>query len=344
MPERLRVAIIGCAPPGAETGLDRAYAHARGYLQTGECEIVALADWRPEAARVLAARIGGAVEVYDDYQELLDAERPDLVSLCTGPRHQPGMVLDAASADVRAIHGELPLASTWGEAKAMRKAAGQKGIQLTFNLAQRTLPAVRLARDLIAQGAIGEVVAAEATCAELLHQGTEIFGQVAFILGDAPAEWAWGEVSRISDRHVFGVPVEDRCRAEVAFRSHGRVVLTLNTGAELPRTVRLTGKAGELELGGRPLCLRYHQRDEAAWQEPGLSGAHDLESATAHGIADLVRCLEEGGEPVLAVHHAFRATELVFAVYEAHRSGRRVELPLHSEDSALLSMLAAGAL
>jgi hypothetical protein len=34
-----------------------------------------------------------------------------------------------------------------------------------------------------------------------------------------------------------------------------------------------------------------------------------------------------------------RATELIFATYESSRSHRRIDLPLQSTDSALLSML-----
>jgi 3-hydroxybutyrate dehydrogenase len=59
------------------------------------------------------------------------------------------MVLDAASADVRAIHCEKPMAPTWGEAKAMHRAAAQKGVQLTFNHQRRFLEPFRLARRLL---------------------------------------------------------------------------------------------------------------------------------------------------------------------------------------------------
>jgi hypothetical protein len=68
----------------------------------------------------------------------------------------------------------------------------------------------------------------------------------------------------------------------------------------------------------------------------------DWEAATARGIADLVRCLDTGAEPALSAERALRATELAFAIYESSRSRGRVTLPLQTEDSAFLSMLATG--
>lgn len=345
MPERLRVAIIGCAAADAGGFLpdfDPAYAHALGYRQTGECAVVAVADWNREAGERLAARIGEGVRVYQDYQELLDDERPDIVSVCAGPKHQPSIVLDAASADVRAIHGELPLAPTWGEAKAMRKAAGQKGIQLTFNLPHRTLPAVRTARELIVRGVLGNPITASGACEELFFQGALLFDLFAFLAGNSVAEWVRGEVRSSTEREVSGVPVEDSGQAEVGFRGGGAVGLSVEASAGRMPRLHLVGDNGEIKLAPWADTLRYRATGAEEWQMPAFPGPQRLEAATARGIADLVQCLNEGGEPELAGHHALRAAECVFAAYESCRTGGPVALPLHTEDSAFLSMLAGG--
>ena len=61
---------------------------------------------------------------------------------------------------------------------------------------------------------------------------------------------------------------------------------------------------------------------------------------TIESVRDLVACLESGEEPELSSHKAIRATELIFATYESSRRRARIELPLDTDDSALLSMLA----
>src|SRR5688572_7493505 len=136
MAERYRVAVIGAGRPRkteGSTGFGMARSHVHGYLETGVCDLVAVADIARENAEALVVVYGGTAQVYTDYQEMLERERPDIVSVCTWPHLHAPMVLDAASADVRAIHCEKPMAPTWGEAKAMHRAAVQKGVQLTFN-------------------------------------------------------------------------------------------------------------------------------------------------------------------------------------------------------------------
>src|SRR5688572_9610514 len=136
MEESYRVAVIGAGRPRSEegsTGFGMAHAHVHGYLETGRCELAAVADIARENADAFVATYGGSAKVYTDYNQMLEAERPDIVSVCTWPKLHAPMVLEAASADVRAIHCEKPMAPTWGEAKAMHRAAEQKGVQLTFN-------------------------------------------------------------------------------------------------------------------------------------------------------------------------------------------------------------------
>ena len=72
---------------------------------------------------------------------------------------------------MRAIHCEKPMAPTWGEAKAMHKAAAQKGIQLTFNHQRRFLQPFREARRLAREGAIGRLVRLEGACDNLIDWG-----------------------------------------------------------------------------------------------------------------------------------------------------------------------------
>jgi predicted dehydrogenase len=243
MSDRFRVAVIGC-------GTWAAHAHARGYLATGECDLVAVADSRLESAEQFAAAFDSTPQVYGDYQDLLEDERPDIVTICTGPRLQSSVVLDAASADVRAIHGEAPLAPTWGEAKAMRKAASQKGIQLTFNLAQRHLPVVRAARLLLDSARIGELRRIEGRCSNLLDRGTHLLDLFHFFNHDTPGEWLLGQVDSRTDRRVLGVPAEDGALAELHFRNGITGLLQSDSRAEDGEMLRLLGGRGVIELSG----------------------------------------------------------------------------------------------
>src|ERR1051326_3153336 len=84
--ERYRVAVIGAGRPRSEeghTGFGMAHAHVHGYLETGACELAAVADIVRENAEDFVARYEGGAQVYTDYQQMLEEVRPDIVSVCT---------------------------------------------------------------------------------------------------------------------------------------------------------------------------------------------------------------------------------------------------------------------
>jgi predicted dehydrogenase len=343
--DQYRVAVIGCGKPHQEagaTGFGMAYSHVRGYQLTGACELVAVADIRPENAEQLVAHTGGSARVYTDYQELLEEERPDVVSICTWPRLHGSMVLAAASADVRAIHCEKPMAPTWGEAKAMHKAASQKGIQLTFNHQRRFLEPFRLARQLVRDGTIGTLTRLEGACDNLIDWGTHWLDMFFFYNAETPADWVLGQIDARTGRTVFGLPLEDQGLCEVKFRNGVRGLLFTGHDSDIGCQNRLIGTEGVIELHQDAPHVRLRGRGDAAWRSIETAEALHGGGAIERGIVDLISCLETGEEPELSSYKAMRATELIFATYESSRRRGRVDLPLKAEDSALLSLLAAG--
>src|ERR671931_12987 len=68
-----------------------------------------------------------------DYREMLDREKPDVVSVCTSARPRPGIVADCARAGVRAILAEKPIAFSLAEADAMVELCREHGVRLAVN-------------------------------------------------------------------------------------------------------------------------------------------------------------------------------------------------------------------
>src|SRR5262249_256169 len=137
---RYRAAILGCGGRGR--------AHAAGYAASPGAEIVGCADPVVENARTLAQAHAGA-KAYADYPELLAEQRPGVASICTWPHLHREMVGAAVEAKVAAIHCEKPMAPTFGDARAMHRAAEKAGVVMTFCHQRRFAPPFRKARDLI---------------------------------------------------------------------------------------------------------------------------------------------------------------------------------------------------
>jgi predicted dehydrogenase len=122
-------------------------------------------------ARRLAERYG-VEKVYTDYRQLLEETKPDVVSVCTWPHLHREMVEAAIASGAKGIHAEKPMAPTYGDAKAMYEAAEKAGVTMTFCHQRRFNPEFRKARELLRNGAIGEVVRLEGYCSNLYDWGT----------------------------------------------------------------------------------------------------------------------------------------------------------------------------
>jgi predicted dehydrogenase len=354
-----RVGIIGTGRPRREagaTGFGMSHLHARGYLASGRCEIVALADVKTENAEAFREdqEIPQA-RIFEDYRQLLREARPDIVSVCTWPHLHAEMVTACAEAGVRAVHCEKPMAPTWGAARTMHDACVEQGVQLTFNHQRRFEAPYHTARRLLGAGAVGSVVQIQMACPNLFDWGTHWFDMLNFYNGDTPAEWVMGQIDAREPRAAFGVQMESQGLSYVGFQNGVRGLLITGdtapgqqggpTGqrATLGAAQRVIGTAGVLEVAAPDSKLRLLNGEAPGWQEVPLDDAPGAtEGSIGAGIADLLGALESGAEPELSSYKARRATELIFATYESARRRARVDLPLEIDDSPFLALLQAG--
>lgn len=144
---KLRVAIIGLGI-GAK--------HATSYALVPEAEIVAMADPAPGRLKTtpqeFAAHYGA--RYYADGIEMLDAEKPDAVSICTNPIHHRALV-DAAAR--RGIHilMEKPMAGTNADCDAMIEVTRRHGVQFHMEFPMRQLPPMVELKRVLDAGKLG---------------------------------------------------------------------------------------------------------------------------------------------------------------------------------------------
>lgn len=338
-----RVGVIGTGKPwrteGA-TGFGMAHSHVAGYQKTGRCELAAVCDIKRDLAEAFAEQYGCA-GVYTDYHAMLAEENLDIVSICTWPHLHEPMVTACAQAKVKAIHCEKPMSATWGEAKRMHALCAANGVQLTFNHQRRFLEPFQKAKALLGEGVIGALKRIEGTCDNIYDWGTHWLDMFFFYNDETPPEWVIGQIDSRTERSVFGVRLEDQAICHFKFQNGVRGLLICGYEADLGCANRLIGEEGMIEIGWQAPWLRVRGKGDAEWRVVETAeGIHDSVGID-RAVADLVACLDSGERPLLSSYHAIHATEVIFATYESSRRRGRVDLPLTTEDSALLSMLEA---
>lgn len=154
---RLRIAMVGHGFMGA--------AHSQGWRVAprffelaARPEMTLLVGRTAESVAAAAATWGWA-ETSTDWRSAVARDDIDIVDIVT-PGHSHAEIAIAALAAGKHVLCEKPLANTADEAQAMAAAAEQaarRGVFAMVGFTYRRLPAATLARDLVADGAVGEI-------------------------------------------------------------------------------------------------------------------------------------------------------------------------------------------
>ncbi len=268
-----RVGIIGCGRPWKSqdaTGFGMANFHARGYTASADTTIVALADINLDNARAFQAAHGGD-NIYADYQEMLEKEQLDIVSICTWPRYHAPMVIAAAEAGVKAIHCEKPMAPSYAEALRMVEVCEAHGTQLTFNHQRRFGTPFRAARDILKSGSIGQLQRLEGTCDNLFDWGTHWFDMFGFYNDEAAPTWAIGQVDWRNGTTTFGIPLEGQGISHFAYENGVQGLLLTGHGTKRPQSNRLIGSEGTIEVNLGAKSIRVRGKGDASWRDVQIS-------------------------------------------------------------------------
>jgi UDP-N-acetylglucosamine 3-dehydrogenase len=183
---RYRVGIIACGT------ISR--AHLRAYRALPNVEVVAGADVSEEVRQQWLTE-HGLPRMYAAAEELLDKERPDVVSICTWPTIRPQMVELACAYGVKGILAEKPMAVDLAGCDRMIAAAERAGTLLVVGHQRRFHNRYRKARELLDSGAIGDLVQLTGyDAADLLSNGSHTVDLIRYLVHDAPAQWVIGQI------------------------------------------------------------------------------------------------------------------------------------------------------
>lgn len=156
-PQRLGIGMIGYAFMGA--------AHSQAWRVAPRFfdlplrpEMTVVAGRDREAVQGAAARLGWS-RAETDWRHLLDSPDVDLVDICTPGDTHAEMAIAALAAGKHVLC-EKPLANTVAEAEAMTAAAedaARRGVLAMVGFTYRRVPAVTLAKELVAEGRLGTI-------------------------------------------------------------------------------------------------------------------------------------------------------------------------------------------
>ena len=157
MADPKRIGIVGATVTTGGSGWG-ANAHVPALGALPDYELAAVCTAHEETATASAAKFGAEL-AFHDMNDMV--QRPDIdlvvVSVRVPLHHE--LVMAALRAD-KPVVCEWPLGATLAEAEEMANLARERGLRTAVGLQARSDPSIRYARDLVAQGYVGEVLTA----------------------------------------------------------------------------------------------------------------------------------------------------------------------------------------
>ncbi len=334
------IGIVGCG------GIVN-YAHLPAYKAQG-LRVVTCYDQRREAAEK-TARDHGIPRVAASLDELLADPDVEIVDIAITPWDQV-RVAEQAIAAGKHVLCQKPLASDYRDAVRLVATARRAGVKLAVNQQMRWDAGIRVSRQLIEQGALGEPAdarievsvrtpwhmwpwMAESPRLEIMYHSIHYQDSLRYLFGDPV---------RVTSRHgrFPGQPETGETRTVTVLEYANNLMTVVdvnhhNWSDDAYAIFRFLGTGGIITgtLGllydyptGRVDTLRYQPNAEPRqWHEAALS-TWWIPDAFAGPMASLMEAIQTGGEPLTSGADNVRTLQVVFAAYRSAEEGRTVSL------------------
>lgn len=299
---RYRAAVLGCGAIGsfiadeiadAPIRMGLPYGHAPVYRASARTELVAGSDVNPERRAAFARRWNLPLDrVWENYRDLLNSERPDIVSIASPTPCHVEMAEDSIRAGVGTVFLEKPVANDLESAYRLQSLASAHGVAVAVNHTRRGDQLYRRARQLIAGGAIGRLHSMIAQfCGGLMWNGTHAFDTLNYLNGDTPARFIQGHLDEPAGYDPGG-------SAYLVYENDVRAFVNGTSGNPVLFRIEAMGSEGRIVIGNYDLELWKRQVDNGLASlvrhpfpqvlpavSPMLFLLEELLDATEHGTA-----------------------------------------------------------
>ena len=325
-----RAAVIGCGKMGSEFADDprqkNIYAHAHAYALCERTQLVAVCD--ADAGRLTRCAERWKVErAYRDARELLDAEHPELVSICTPDATHYELIRAALeSPGVYGVLAEKPLALNLAQADELVALAHARGIVLAVNYSRRYSNNHARLRDRIQSGVLGQLETVHGYYTKgTLHNGTHWFDLLRYLAGEVTRVWGVNRRGEKCDDPTLDATLELEHGAFATLRGLDANKYTLFE-------MDVVGTAGRAQIldSGQTIeyaCVApsefYSNYQMLTHTDTDAAGMGDV---TLHAIHDLVECVETGRSPRCSAQDARAALAIGTAILESAQLGEPVDV------------------
>jgi UDP-N-acetyl-2-amino-2-deoxyglucuronate dehydrogenase len=343
----LRIAIVGAGAIAQRNAAEAA--------QSGAATVAGVFDINTKVAREMARKLG--TTVFTSYDEVLGSRSVEAVLMSTPHHVHRSMTVDAAAAGKHVLV-EKPLATTLEDAEAMIAACRKAGVGLTVNYSFRYLPQIRKARQLVEDGALGEI-----TGVQLISHQFKDRGYWMGARSNSPDDWRASrekcgggflimtvchnvdylyyitglKATRVySEWATLASPGDVEDIVSVSSRWGDKAVGSLSASSIMRGSdsgeERIWGTNGTIILGRDGLS--FYSTRPIDGKKPGQLhryGKFPTVSWTGEWIREFVSAVREGREPAVGSREGWENLAFILSAYRSMEVGAPENVPAYSE-------------
>jgi len=323
-----KVGVIGCGWVGL--------AHGSGYKLLQDCEIVGSADPVKELSQHFAAKYGG--RIYKSMNDLIDKEKPDIISVCTPPSSHYPVIKTALSRGIKNIVCEKPLAHNTADARKIVRAIKESSAKLMTAFCHRFIFPVMKMRWMIDSGELGDIVFFRNEFSshfkgveDRWFSKKEISGGGSMMDTSVHSidlfRFLCGEVKNVSARitqKMPGISVEDSCCVLVQSEKGAMGIIeaswNLGVGSAFLEVCGTKGRV-QYEYWGE---FRVRHEGDKEWKT--IPVERDINRRFEDELHHFIRVLKGEEELRCSGDDGLRANQIIQAAYESVKQQKWVEV------------------
>lgn len=344
----MKYALIGCGRIAVN--------HIKAAVNNG-FDIVGLCDVDSDKFEILADKTGldlAKMHLYDSYIDMVDYEKPDVVSIATESGKHARIALNCIDRGIHCII-EKPMAMSIADADRIIELAGQRGVKVAACHQNRFNKAIQELRKAVEAGRFGKLSHGSinvrwnrdrgyydqapwrGTWEEdggcLMNQCIHGVDLLRWMMGDKVTE-VYGMTAQ---RFHSYLEAEDVGAAIVKF-ANGAVGVVEGTVNVYPKNLEETlcvfGEDGTVKIGGTSANdIDVWEFRETTEEDEGKAGLKEITSnvyGNGHTalFADMERAIETDTKPYVDAVAGRNAVEMILAIYKSQKTGLPVKLPL----------------
>jgi len=296
------------------------------------------------------------IAVYEDYREMLEKQKPDIVTIATESGRHPEIAITCLESGCHVIC-EKPIALSVKDAEKMIAAAKKNKRKLAVCFQNRFNAPVQRMRTALEAGRFGKILHGmiqirwnrnDAYYAEAPWRGTweqdggTLMNQCTH--GIDLLQWMMGEnavrVQAQTRRFMRPIEAEDFGAAIIEFEN-GAIGIIEGTADIFPtnlnETLSIFGEKGSVVIGGLAVnkleTWRFSDANSIGDTEDKVLNPNKKDPPTVYGFGhselfkDFIDSIEKDREPLVSGESGKKALEIILAIYKSQKTGKPVDLP-----------------